>query len=56
MEKVKITFYVPRELSERLERVIALYRLKKGKKLTKSEVIERALEKELEKIERELSE
>jgi len=56
MEKVKFTFYISRELADRMEEVIALHRLKKKEKLTKSHIVEEALREKLEKIERELEE
>lgn len=56
MERTKFTFYVSKELADRLEELIALYRLKKKVKLTKSQIVEEALKKELERLERELGE
>ena len=56
MEKVKFTFYVSEELADKLEEVIALYRLKRKEKLTKSQVMEEALREKLEKLEKELGE
>ena len=56
MEKVKFTFYIPRELADRMEEVIALYRLKKKEKLTKSHIVEEALKEKLLKLEKELGE
>ena len=54
MAKVKFTFYIPESLADKLERLIALYRLKKKKKLTKSYIVEEALKKELGRLEEEL--
>jgi len=56
MEKVKFTFYISKEVADKLEEVIALWRLIKKEKLTKSEVIEEALKKELDRLEKEVKE
>ncbi len=56
MDKVKFTFYIPKELSDRLEEVIALYRLRKKEKLTKSHIVEEALKEKLEELERSIKE
>ena len=53
--KVQLTVYVPKELSEELEEVIAAYRLRRKEKLTKSEVAARALRKELGHLKRQLN-
>jgi hypothetical protein len=54
MSKKGFTFYLPKELVDELEKLLALYRIKKGKKLTKTEVVEKALEKEIERMKEEL--
>jgi hypothetical protein len=54
--KAGFTFYLPKELVEELEKIIALYRIKKNKKLTKTEVVEKALEKEIKRLKEELGE
>lgn len=56
MEKVKFTFYIPKELADKLNKLIALHMLKKGEKITKSSIVEKALEKEIERMEKELGE
>jgi len=48
MEKVKMVLNVPTALKDELDSVVALYVLK-GKKLTKTEIVSEALEREIER-------
>jgi len=53
--KVQLTVYVPKELAEEFEEVIAAYRLERKEKLTKSEVVTQALRRELRRLKRQLN-
>ena len=53
-KKIRVGFYFPKELMEEIEDIIALYRLKRRKKLLKSEIVENAIRDYLEKLRREL--
>jgi len=53
-KKIRVGFYFPEELMEEIEDVIALYRLKKRKKLLKSEIVKNAIRDYLEKLRHEL--
>jgi len=53
-KKIRVGFYFPEELMEEIEDIIALYRLKRRKKLLKSEIVENAIRDYLEKLRREL--
>ena len=53
MEKVRITFFLPKEIVEKLDRVYAKLLLD-GKKIPKSRIVEEALKEKLEKLEKEL--
>ncbi len=53
--KVQLTVYVPKELAEELEEVIAAYRLERKEKLTKSDVVTQALRRELGRLKRKLN-
>jgi len=51
--EVKVGYFLSKEVVEKLDRVTALLTLK-GKKMTKSEIVEEALREKLEKLERKL--
>ncbi|GAB6075299.1 hypothetical protein [Desulfurobacterium crinifex] len=53
-KKVRVGFYFPEKLVEEIEDVIALYRLKKRKKLLRSEIVEEAVRKYLQELRKEL--
>jgi len=54
MEKVKVNFFLSKEVVERLNKVYARLLLS-GKKVKKSHIVEEALEEKLEELEKELS-
>ena len=53
-EKVRITFFLSKEVVDRLDKVYARLLLS-GKKVKKSHIVEEALEEKIEELERELS-
>ena len=53
MEKVKVNFFLSKEVVDRLDKVYARLLLS-GKKVKKSHVVEEALKKELDRLEKEL--
>ena len=53
MEKVRITFFLSKEVVEKLDRVYAKLLLE-GRKIPKSQIVEEALREKLKKLEKEL--
>jgi metal-responsive CopG/Arc/MetJ family transcriptional regulator len=51
MEKVRITFFLSKDVIDKLEKVYAKFLLE-GKKVKKSHIVEEALREKLEKIEK----
>ncbi|GAB6075292.1 hypothetical protein [Desulfurobacterium crinifex] len=50
-KKVRVTLYISKVLHEKMDEIIAKRMLAKKEKLTKSEIVEKALEKYLKELE-----
>ncbi len=53
MEKVRVTYFLSKEIVEKLDKVYAKVLLR-GRKIKKSHIVEEALREKLEKMEKEL--